>query len=635
MKGTDSSALRIGAWRVDPTLDEISKDGNTVKLERRAMQLLLCLADHAGQVVSVEQLLDQIWAGVVVTPDSVYHAVAALRRMLGDDPKEPTYIVNVPRRGYRLVARVAPWGGPSDEPVTHSPGPAVDAPTVTHSVAPTRSAFRRSRVALVTVVALGLGYVLVDKFWLSRRVVAEHPATIATTGVSDKSIAVLPFVDMSEKKDQEYFADGMAEEILDLLATIPVLKVIGRTSSFQFKGKNDDLRAIGAKLGVAYVLEGSVRKSGNRVRVAAQLIDSQDGTHRWSGTYDRDMGDVLKMQEEIAAGLVRALQITVGADDLQSRPTLANSEAYNLYLRGRYALSRYDKQGFDEAARYFQQALDLDATSATTAAWLSWTYELQGEWGFAAPAVAFEHARRAAESALQRNPRLALPHVVLGGIHTSYDYDWEAADKELQQALALAPNDATATFLAARLSMDVGRWDEALTQLNAAMAQDPLSAAYYQVLDWIQARRGHLPEAEAAARRVLEISPTYDSAHYYLGLVLIERGEREAALAEMEKETLTGGQFAGLAMAYYSLGRKAESDAALARMIKEQGNSNAFEIAEAYAFRDDRDQTFQWLERAHAQKESDLQYIKGDLPLKSLESDPRYKPFVRKMNLPE
>ncbi|MGP0055915.1 MAG: TPR end-of-group domain-containing protein, partial [Steroidobacteraceae bacterium] len=174
-----------------------------------------------------------------------------------------------------------------------------------------------------------------------------------------------------------------------------------------------------------------------------------------------------------------------------------------------------------------------------------------------------------------------------------------------------------------------------LTQLNAALAQDPLSPVYYQVLDWVQARRGHLPEAEAAARRVLEISPTFDSAHYFLGLVLIERGEPEAAVAEMEKETLTGGQLSGLAIAYYALGRKAESDAALARVISELGNRRAFQIAEVCAFRGDRDQAFQWLERAYAQQESDLQYIKVDVPLKSLESDPRYEDFLRKMNLPE
>jgi TolB-like protein/DNA-binding winged helix-turn-helix (wHTH) protein/Tfp pilus assembly protein PilF len=635
MKATDSPTTRIGAWRVDPALDQISMEGNTVKLEPRAMQLLLCLAEHAGQVVSVEQLLDQVWAGVVVTPDSVYHAVAALRRVLGDDSHEPTYIANVPRRGYRLIATVAPWVEAPQIAVESSISPGAEPARATPAAPNTGLPWRRFAIMLSIVLAVALGYVFVDKFWLSSPSTAEHPAATASTNVFDQSIAVLPFVDMSETKDQEYFTDGMAEEILDLLATIPALKVIGRTSSFQFKGKDEDLRAIGAKLGAAYLLEGSVRKSGNRVRVAAQLIDARDGTRHWSRTYDRDEGDVLKMQDEIAAGIVHALQIAVGADDLPARAALTNSEAYNLYLRGRYALSRFDKNGFDETVRDFQRALDLDPTSAITAAWLSYSYLLQGEWGYVAPGVAFEQARRTAKSALQRDPTLTLPHQVLGAIHTSYDYDWAAADKEFQQALALAPYDASATAFAAQLSMCVGRWDEALTQLNAALAQEPLSAGFYQVLDWIQVRRGHLPEAEAAARRLLEISPTYDGAHYFLGLVLIGRGEREAALAEMEKETLTGGQLAGMAMAYYALGQKAASDAALARMIKEQANDFPFMIAEAHAFRGEPDQAFKWLDRAYAQKDSMLYFIKGELPLKNLETDPRYKALLRKMNLPE
>jgi TolB-like protein/DNA-binding winged helix-turn-helix (wHTH) protein/Flp pilus assembly protein TadD len=635
MKGTDDSALRIGAWRVDPTLDEISKDGSTVKLERRAMQLLLCLAEHTSQVVSVEQLLDEVWTGVVVTPDSVYHAVAALRRMLGDDSHDPAYIANVPRRGYRLVAPVAPWIEAPNVPVEGAPSPTVEPARATLAVPSTGLPWRRYAIVLFIVLTIALGYVVVNRFWLSQPITSEHSAVTASNNVFDQSIAVLPFVDMSETKDQEYFADGMAEEILDLLATIPALKVIGRTSSFQFKGKNEDLRAIGAKLGVAYLLEGSVRKSGNRVRVTAQLLDSQDGAHRWSGTYDRDIGDVLKMQEEIAAGIVRALQIAVGADDLPARAALGNSEAYNLYLRGRYALTRFDKKGFDEAGRDFQQALDLDPTSAITEAYLSFSFLLQGEWGYVAPGVAAEQARRAAKSALQRDSTLTLPHQVLGAIHTSYDYDWAAADKEIQRALALAPYDALATFFAARLSMSVGRWDEALTELNASLAQEPLSAGFYQVLDWIQARRGRLPEAEAAARRLLEISPTYDSAHYFLGLILIERGERDAALLEMQQETGEEAQQAGLAMAYHALGRNADSDAALARMIKEHANYFPFMIAEAHAFRGEPDQAFKWLDRAYAQKDPMLYFIKGELPLKNLVSDPRYKAFLRKMDLPE
>ncbi len=638
MKSPDNHLLRIGVWRVDPTLDEISRDGTSVKLEPRTMRLLVCLAEHAGQVVSVEQLLDKVWRDVVVTPNSVYHAVAELRRALGDDPKEPSYIVNVLRRGYRLVAPVAPWVDALSVLAADSPAPKSTATTAPPAAATTRSLLRPFGIALIValVVMLVLGYFVADRLWLSKRNSgAEYAHTAASTVVSDKSIAVLPFVDMSEKKDQEYFADGMAEEILDLLATIPALKVIGRTSSFQFKGKNDDLRAIGAKLGVAYVLEGSVRKSGNRVRVAAQLIDTRDGTHRWSGTYDRDVGDVLKMQDEIAAGLVRALDITLGADGMQSRHALANSEAYNLYLRGRYAVDRFDQQGFDEAALYFQQALRLDPTFAVASGWLSFAHESQGEWAFVAPEVAFEKARRAAETALKLDPNLAIAHALLGGVHAAYDWDWVAADRELKQALISAPSDELALWGTARLSMAVGRWDEALTQMNAGLSQNPVTPYYFQGLDWIQLRRGHLPEAEAAARRALEISPTYVSAHYFLGLVLLARGEPEAALAAMQQESLDGGQLGGLAMAYFALGRKAESDAALARMSREQANVFAFEIAEAHAFRDERDQAFQWLDRAYAQKDPMMYLIKGEFPLRNLEADPRYKDLLRKMNLPE
>jgi TolB-like protein/DNA-binding winged helix-turn-helix (wHTH) protein len=634
MKAMESSSLRIGAWRVDPALDQISKDGNTVKLERRAMQLLQCLAEHAGQVVSVEQLLDQVWAGVVVTPDSVYHAVAALRRMLGDDTKEPTYIANVPRRGYRLIAPVAPWVDVPQMSVDGSPSPTAEPAHPTLAVTKGGSPWRFAIVLSIALV-LALGYVVIYKFWLSKSVTTVPPATAVTMAATEKSIAVLPFIDLSEKKDQEYFADGMADEIIDLLAKIPSIKVIGRTSSFQFKGQNEDLRTIGAKLGVAYVLEGSVRRSGTRVRVSAELIDARDGAHRWSDTYDRDMGDVLKLQDEVAAALVRALQITVGATEPLSRPTLTNAEAYNLYLRGRYAFDRFDKEGFEEAASYFQQAFDLDPAFANAVAFLAFTHDVQGEWGFAPARAAFEQARREVATALKLDPSLALAHSILSSIHIAYDWDWPAAETEVKLALASAPRDAWALFNAARVSFVIGRWDEALTRANVALVEDPLAPTSFQEVDWIQTRRGHLPEAEAAGRHLLEISPTYVSAHFFLGLVLLEEGEREAALAEMQQETLEGGQLGGLAIAYHALGRKTESDLALARMIKEQANEFAFGIAEAYAFRGELDEALRWLDRAYAQRDSSLYFIKGDPPLRNLEPDPRYKAFLRKMNLPE
>jgi TolB-like protein/lipopolysaccharide biosynthesis regulator YciM len=490
---------------------------------------------------------------------------------------------------------------------------------------------KRRRLAVVAALGLGAGIAAISGvYFLAHK--APRPAT--TVVVADKSIAVLPFVDMSEKKDQEYFADGMAEEILDLLAKIPGLTVIGRTSSFQFKGRNEDLRSIGGKLNAAYILEGSVRKSGDQVRITAQLINTRTGSHVWSETYDRRVGDVLKMQDEIAAGLVRALQITVAADRLQSRPTLGNSEAYDLYLRGRYALDRQDKESLEEAAHYFKQALDLDPKFADASAMLAQVFYLQGEFALVAPGVAFERARRAADVTLQLDRNSAMAHAILGAVHTAYDWNWADAEIESRRALALAPNDDFALWFSARLSMVIGRLDDALTEMNAGVARNPVTPFFYQGLDFIQARRGHLREAEAAARRALEIDPTYVSAHYYLGIVLLAQGQREAALVAMQEERPEGGQLAGLAMAYHALDRKVESDAALARIVGEQADLLAFEIAEVYAFRGEVDEAFHWLERAYAQKDSALIYIKGDLPLKNLEGDPRYKAFLKKMNLP-
>ena len=286
-------------------------------------------------------------------------------------------------------------------------------------------------------VVAALAALLVGKFWISSHVAQGKP--VATTSlapaagvpaqptISENSIAVLPFTDMSEKKDQEYFADGLSEEILNLLAGIPTLRVIGRTSSFQFKGKNDDLRAIGAKLGAAYVLEGSVRRSGDRVRIIAQLIGTHDGVHRWSNSYDRPFGDVLKLQGEIAAGVARALDITVGYDTLESHEASRNPEAYDLYLRGLYVSDRFDKEGFEEAANYYQQALDLDPSFAAAVTGLGWIFIFQAEFGFAPVVETYERARRSLETAIRLDPKSGEAHASLGWVHTAYDWDWSAA----------------------------------------------------------------------------------------------------------------------------------------------------------------------------------------------------------------
>ena len=510
----------------------------------------------------------------------------------------------------------------------------ISVPSLPRSKSPLRWWTRAVAIALA-VAAAGLAYVVTKQLWLSQQIAPEQTKTAATSVVSDKSVAVLPFTDMSEHHDQEYFADGMAEEILDLLAKIPGLTVIGRTSSFQFKGKSADLRTIGTQLNAGHVLEGSVRKSSDEVRITAQLINTRTGTHEWSETYDRQSGDVLKLQDAIAVAVARELQLAVAPGFLDSRSTLKNADAYDLMLRGRHAADRWDREGLDEAVALFKQALDRDPTSADAAAELAVTYEWQGEEGYLTPVAAFEQARRAAAIALKLDPKNARAHFVVGLVHLNYDWDWAAAEQEFQQVAAVAPGGADAFDGEGLLSRALGRWDEALRQFKTALAQDPLRPTSFYELAEIQMRRGYLAEAEAAMRRGLDIRPTYDWGHWLLGLVLLARGERDGALLEMQRVNADDGQQSGLAIVYYALHRKADSDASLARLLKEHAAESPYLIANVYAFRGQSAEAMRWLERAYAQKDSGLVYVKAELPLRSLQEDTRFKAFLRKMNLPE
>jgi len=318
--------IRIGAWCVNPASGQISRDGETARVEARTMRLLLCLAEHAGEVVSIDDLLNQVWSGVFVNQDSVYQAVASLRRLLGDDPKEPTYIETVPRLGYRLVATVSPWADQSISQVgslraSHSEHPAADAPT---AHAPTPGLRLRSGFAWAAGAALCLAlvaaYLFHGKFANHNRSASSAPFGIAPQ--LQKSIAVLPFLDLTDKMNEEPFADGMTEELIDKLSKIPGLRVPPPTSSFSFKGKlwphshgspQITVADIAKTLGVAYVLDGSVRKSGARVRVDARLIRADNGYVVWSETYDRPFDDILMVQDDIAGEVTKALKASIEA----------------------------------------------------------------------------------------------------------------------------------------------------------------------------------------------------------------------------------------------------------------------------------------------------------------------------------
>ncbi len=308
MERSAATLLRVGDWQVNPTSGEISRNGETVRLEIRAMRLLLCLAEHAGEVVSIEDLLNHVWSGVIVTPDSVYQAVASLRRLLGDDPKQPTYIATMPRFGYRMIAPVGPW---TDEPSasTSSPSTSEHRPFAGKTAVPRR---RVSGVFLLAGAALCLVGGSLIIFALRGRVARADPSPSGAP-LPPKSIAVLPFLDLSEGMKNEEFADGVTEELIDRLSKIPDVRVPAPTASFYFKNKKRPLAEIARTLGVAYVLDGSVRKSGEKVRVAARLMRPDSGYVVWSETYDREWDDILTVQDDIAGQVMKALATSIEA----------------------------------------------------------------------------------------------------------------------------------------------------------------------------------------------------------------------------------------------------------------------------------------------------------------------------------
>jgi len=507
--------------------------------------------------------------------------------------------------------------------------------------------------AIIVVLALAVAYFVADKFWLSKHLTSsgrEQTASTEVTGsaksvspegtsksipIGDKSIAVLPFVDMSEKKDQEFFADGMAEEVIDLLSKVPGIKVIGRTSSFQFKSKADDLREIGAKLGARYVVDGSVRKTDDRVRISAQLIGTGDGVQRWSKSYDRPIRDVLKLQDDISSDLVRELQLSVSTDSIRSRAALKNVEAYNLFLRGLRLIDQGDKDAFEAAAKYLQQAIAIDPTFAPAIAELAYVRDAQAEFGYIDTPIGYQEARAQGEKALSLDPTLALPHCILGNYYAQYAWDWKNADLEFQKALALDPSDAMTLWMNARFAVEVGKWSAAEQFVNASLAMDPLNPVAHFIAGNIWFRIGRLSDSAVEYRQALEISPTYISAHFNLGKTEMLMGHLDAALAAMNGESPepSSGRAAGLAMVYQAMGRTKEANNALAQLIKESSSDWPYGIAQVYASWQNADETLKWLERAYAAKD-ELHFLNGDPLFRFLQGNPGFKAFLQKMNLP-
>jgi len=448
--------------------------------------------------------------------------------------------------------------------------------------------------------------------------------------VSHKSIAVLPFADMSENKDQDYFADGLSEELLNLLANVSELHVAARTSSFYYKGKDIQLPQIARELNVSHIVEGSVRKAGNQVRINAQLVRTSDGYRQWSQTYNRTLEDIFAVQEEIAASVVTQLKATLL--DTAPRVRKTTPEAYALFLQGRQQEREYTQEGIGQSIALYQQVLSIDPNYAPAWNGLAANYFNEGFLGVGSrpAAESFRLARDAASKALAIDPASSLAHVNLAHIARAYDNDLATAARHMEQALALDPADVDTVLSAGAVCVGLGRLDTAARAYEYGAAHDPLSAAVHGNLGWVYELSGRLDDALIETRTALKLSPGMVSINQGLGELMMLKGDNDAALVAMQKESNEGWRLYGLAMANYALGQESASNTALAELIEKHEKSWSSTIARVYAFRGEFDRAFEWLEKAVAYHDTGVVHFPVEPFLRNLHQDPRWLPFLRR-----
>jgi TolB-like protein/tetratricopeptide (TPR) repeat protein len=499
-------------------------------------------------------------------------------------------------------------------------------PKKTHTVAVLAAA-----VVIIAVVVFAL-----DRLVLWKRTQPEASAPLASA-TPEKSIAVLPFVDMSEKKDQEYFSDGLSEELIDLLAKNPDLYVSARTSSFYFKGKSVELATMAEKLHVANVLEGSVRTSGNRLRVTAQLIRVDNGYHLWSETYDRDSSDIFKVQDDISSAVVAALKVKLLSTPEASARQTSNADAHSQYLIGKELMSRGNWKVAPAAAEAFRRAISLDPNYA--AAWAGLAHALHDAAEDLQPAeqaAMRTESLAAAEKAVALGPQIADGYAARGYLRTWDLRDFAGADADYQRARTLAPEDTGVQrgYIGSVL-YPTGRIDEALSLAQRVLKADPLNGSAWRALGGLQYEHGDYATARESLQRSLDINPEQSNTAAVIVYSYIVEGKPALALPWVDRPTIEVFRKQTAALVQHDLGHQAEAQQNLDTLIARWASNGAYQIAEVYARWGDKDAAFHWLDRAEQQRDGGMTLMKVDLLLKSLHGDPRFSALLRKMNLPE
>jgi len=617
-------------FELDLRAYELRRSGRVLKLERIPMDLLLLLVDQRGELVTREQIVERIWGKDVFldTDNSINGAVRKLRRALKDDPDQPRFIQTIPGRGYRFIAAV---NGTDPGKVAASE----DLPPVaTASIAEPAPRRRLVLMGVALLLIAGLGAWLLWSGSAARR----HPPRGKVT------LAVLPFENLTGDPTQEYFSDGLTEEMISRLGNLDPqrLGVIARTSVTRYKSSREPLSRLARELGVQYVLEGSVRRDAGRVRIAAQLIQVSDQTHLWARQYDRELSSLLAVQEEIAQAVAHETQLSLADDRSGVIPAASLSpatlEAYDLYLKGRYFWNKRTEEGFRQAVEHFQRSEDKDPSYARAYAGLADSYALLSSYSLGPPTELMPRARSAALRALELDDRLAEAHTSLALIHENFDWDWPSAEKEFRRAIQLDPNYATAHHWYAEFLAFQGRFDEALAESERARQLDPLSLIIAVDRGAILHFARQYDRAIEQFRSVLAVDPNFPRASIIIASY-VEKGMFREALAEVERRRrLDNTPWPVLAevFVYGRWGRLAEARRAFERFKQANRGSriqSAPAMSGAYLALGDKEKALDWLEQAYREHSNAMTGLKVDPAFDPLRNEPRFQEILRRVGL--
>jgi TolB-like protein/DNA-binding winged helix-turn-helix (wHTH) protein/Flp pilus assembly protein TadD len=654
---------RFGPFEVSLSAREVFKSGMKIRLQGQPFQILELLLSRAGQVVSRDEIRSKLWPTdtFVDFEHGLNTSVKKLRQALLDSPDNPRYIETLPRLGYRFIAPVEVISGsdPSPiEPLAVDPAPVFPTPVLPTPVpaAPRPEAHPTSwpRVvalslaavmAVVTILAILQGSILQSstlQSWWGRVhwpfLSSNSPVLAGPSARRFSSIAVLPLQNLSNDPSQEYFADGMTDELISDLAQISGLRVISRTSVMHYKGGKQTAPQVGRDLDVEALVEGTVERAGDHVRIRVQLIDAASDRHLWARNYDRELKDILALQSGVATDVAEQIQAKISPRSVGGQTV--QPDAYEDYLKGEYFWNQRSGAALTKSIDYYREAIAKDPSFAAAYAGLAGSYSLLGS-DVLPVKVAREKARAAATTAIQLDPNIAEGHAELGLLALYYDWDWKQAEHEFKRAIELNPNYATAHQWYSYYLRAMGRLPEALEEARMAQQLDPLSlsisttvAGRYRDLDQID-------KAIEVAQRTLELDPKFASAHEILASVYSRQGKFELALAEWKKAAELAGDdptdMAALGYAYAMAGDKTKAREIMGRLQKtsKEHYLPAWEMAVLCTGLGDANCAFQWLDRSYRERESQLPFLNQDLRLAPLRSDPRFQNLVHRVGLPD